>query len=79
MLSLLYFPIPGRLNITKSVCGRVAWLVRNDSLTVRLTRLRATAPPVDLIDIAIPSLDPLPPVAGRASTVKSLSAERILC
>ncbi len=78
MVSLLYFPIPGRLNITKSVYGRVAWLIRNDSLTVRLTRLRATAPPADLIDIAIPSFDPLP-VAGRASTVKSLSAERILC
>ena len=77
MLSLLCFPIPGRLSTTKSEGGRAAWLIRNDSLTVRLTRLRATAPPVDLIDIAIPNLDPLP-VAGRASTVKSLSAERTL-
>jgi hypothetical protein len=67
----------GRHSTTISTHGRFGRHDRKDSLTTRLTRLRTTAPPVALTDIAIPSLA-LDSLVGRASTVNSPSAERRL-
>ena len=77
MSALSRAAMPGRATTTMSAAGSRHRESRNDSLTNLLIRFRGAPPPAARTDTARPRRGG-PLSAGRASTVNSSSAERVL-